>query len=211
MNNSVDRKNQEEGKINPELWNRLSTLEPLEVCHRSLAHYDETKHAFKLKILNKDCTISLKDRTIKLVEDSSFLFIEYHLQVAAINYLTTAKDIPLDGRWVSEKEFPNGPIFFRGPHAMPNHKLEKAFGQDAQAFALAYKTYGGKKIEAGDAACELLVFPRIPARLILWLADEEFPARISFLFDRTANIHLQLDSLYAVGKVIESELLRSAL
>lgn len=209
MKNAAEDKNQTERKINQELWNRLSAQDPAETCRRSLAVYDEASQAFKLKILNRDYAIFMKDRTIHPAEDSSLPSGEFYLQVAAINYLTTAKDIPLDGRWVSEKEFANGPIFFRGPHAMPSQKLEKTFGQDEHAFRRASQACGGKPVEAGDIAFELPVFPRIPVRLILWLADEEFPARASFLFDRTANVHLQLDGLYVVGKVIESEMLEA--
>ena len=198
-----------ERNIDQELWNRLAVLDPSEVCRRSLAVCDKAKHTFRLKILNMDYSISMKNRTIHPEKDPSLQSVEFYLQVAAVNYLTTAKDIPLDGRWVSEKEFPNGPIFFRGPHALPCQNFKKTFGQDAQAFKSASRACGGKQVEAGDVAFELPVFPRIPIRLILWLADEEFPARVSFLFDRTANVHLQLYGLYAVVKVIESELLKA--
>jgi hypothetical protein len=210
MKNPSADKSQTERKIDQELWNRLSSQDPAEVCHRSLADYNEAKRAFKLKILNKDYSISMKNRTIHPEEDPSLPSVEFYLQVAAVNYLTTAKDIPLDGRWVSEQEFPNGPIFFRGPHALPSLRLEETFGRDAKAFALASESCGGKSTGAGDAAFDLPVFPRLSVRIILWLTDEEFPARVSFLFDRTANIHLQLDGLYAVGKVIESEMLKAA-
>jgi hypothetical protein len=94
---------------------------------------------------------------------------------------------------------------------MPTRKLEQIFGQDPDGFTTASSAHGGKKVEGGDIAYEFLVFPKIPARILLWLADGEFPARVSFLFDRTANIHLQLDALYAVGKVLELALLEAKL
>ncbi len=46
-------------------------------------------------------------------------------------------------------------------------------------------------------------------RLILWLADEEFSARMIFLFDRSANQHFNLDGLWAVGKALANRLLQN--
>ena len=92
---------------------------------------------------------------------------------------------------------------------MPVKKLEDSFGHDKESFSSAAHECGGEAVEGGDAAFQFLVFPRIPVRVILWLADEEFPARVSYLFDRTANVHLQLDALITVAKVIESELQRA--
>jgi len=123
--------------------------------------------------------------------------------LAAVNYLIGAKNIPLDGRWVSEKEFPSGPLFFRGPHEMPAGKIEEMYGQNKEGFISVCQRLEGKKVEGGDAAFELLVFPRFPMRLILWLADEEFPARLTYLFDRTANVHLHLDGIWAAGNLVE--------
>jgi hypothetical protein len=41
--------------------------------------------------------------------------------------------------------------------------------------------------------------PRIPVTLILWLSDEEFPARADLLFDSTCEIHLPLDILWSIA------------
>lgn len=196
--------------IHEELWHMLNSMHPAEVSRRSLARYDEEKQAYCLKILTQDYLVFPEDRIIKFADSSSSHSLEFYLQLSAMNYLIGAKDIPLSGQWISEKQFPSGPIFFRGHHAMPSNKLEQVFGQDSKDFSSASQACGGKKAEGGDTAFEFLVFPRIPVKLILWLADDEFPARVSYLFDRTANIHLQLDALYAVGKVIESALLESS-
>ena len=178
--------------IHEELWRVLSSMDPKEVSRRSLASYDDENHAYYLKILTKDYLVFPEDRIIRFADSSSSHSLEFYLQLSAMNYLIGAKDIPLSGQWISEKQFPSGQIFFRGHHAMPSEKLEQVFGQDSKNFSAASSVWGGKKVEGGDIAFEFLVFPRIPVRLILWLADDEFPARVSYLFDRTANIHLQL-------------------
>ncbi len=193
--------------IHQELWNTLKKQAPAEVERRSLAFYNAKNECFTLKILNRDYFIYPKEQNIHAVDGPSEP-PAFFLHLAAVNYLIGAKDIPLDGRWVSEKELPSGPMFFRGPHEMPSRKIEDMYGQNKNGFVTACQGLGGSKIEGGDVAFEMLAFPRFPARLILWLADEEFPARISYLFDRTANDHLRLDGIWAAGNLVEIFLTR---
>jgi len=196
--------------VHQELWNALRTMNPAEVCRCSLACFDRGKGSYLLKILNRDYQILPESSVIQGVDSSAPHSPGFYLQVAVLNYLIYAKDIPLSGNWVNEKQFPTGAIFFRGPHEMPAKKLEQIFSQNSEGFCFASHSCGGTKVDGGDVAFEFPVFPRIPVRLILWMADEEFSARVSYLFDRTANIHLQLDALYAVGKVVEAALLEAA-
>jgi hypothetical protein len=189
--------------IHQELWNTLKKMDPEEVERRSLASYTAENECFTLKIFNRDYFIYPKKQIIKAVDAPTEPPV-FFLHLSSVNYLIGAKDISLDGRWVSEKEFPSGPLFFRGPHEMPAGKIEEMYGQDKKGFITVCQQLGGIAIDGGDAAFELLVFPRLPVRLILWLADEEFPARLAYLFDRTANVHLLLDGIWAVGKLTEA-------
>ncbi len=51
----------------------------------------------------------------------------------------------------------------------------------------------------GDRAFAISVFPRLQLAFILWLADEEWPARANILFDSTASMHLETASLHVLG------------
>jgi len=194
--------------IHQELWKTLTKLNPRDVSRRSLAVFDSKTQSYDLKIFSRSYVVvppKMKIHTAGFPDEQA----PFYLQLAAVNYLIGAKNIPLDGRWVSEKEFPSGPLFFRGPHAMPAKKLLKTFGSDRRGFVEACLFLGGNEIDGGDAAFEFYAFPRLPLRLILWLADDEFPARITYLFDRTANVHLKLDAVWTVGNLIESELIKT--
>ncbi len=195
--------------ISEELWNILSGMDIIDVETRSLSEYNPETKSFRLKILNRDYYIFPANRSVKLAESFPEQPPDFYLQLAAINYLIGAKDLPLIGKWTAETQFPSGPLFFRGPHKMPTHKLEKAFGRNQDSFASLSLSFGGKKVDGGDCAFEFLFFPRLPVRLILWLADEEFPARMVFLFDRSANQHFKLDGLWALGKALANVLLNN--
>ena len=51
--------------------------------------------------------------------------------------------------------------------------------------------------------------PRVPVACVLWVEDEEFPARVSFLFDPSIESHLQLDVVLALVRCIAKNLLES--
>lgn len=195
--------------IHGELWRSLAAKEPTEVVRNSLARYDETTRGYSLNILHHDFSIFPQEKIIQARQGPDYDFLGYHGQLSAVNYLIGAKNMPQTGDWIGEKEFPTGPIFFRGNHAMPTERLEQAFGKEAAIFSLACGACGGTRVEEEDLAYEMPVFPRVPVRIILWLADEEFPARVAYLFERTANLHLKLDALWSVGKLIESALLKT--
>jgi hypothetical protein len=197
--------------INEDLWNTLRELDSSDVERRSLSEYDPETQSYRLRILNRDYDISPAKRRIKPAESFLDQLPEFYLQLAAINYLIGAKDLPLTGKWTAETEFPSGPLFFRGLHKMPTHKLEEVFGRDRDAFTSTSLSLGGNAVDGGDCAFEFLFFPRLPVRLILWLADEEFPARMIFLFDRSADEHFKLDGLWAVGKALADRLLQNVL
>lgn len=197
--------------ISEDLWNTLRGLDIIDVKHRSLSEYNPETQSYHLRILNRDYDISPANRSIKLAESFPDQSPGFYLQLAAVNYLIGAKDLPLIGKWTAETQFPSGPLFFRGPHKMPTHMLENAFGRNQDSFASLSLSHGAKKADGGDCAFDFFFFPRLPVRLILWIADEEFPARMIFLFDRSADQHFKLDGLWAVGKALANLLLQNVL
>lgn len=193
--------------INQELWNTLKATDPLEVERRSLAIYSDNNKCFRLRVCHRDYLIYPEDQLIQAADSPADPPI-FFLHLAVVNYLIGAKDVLLDGRWVSAKEFASGPLFFRGPHEMPDGKIKELYGQNKDGFVAACQQLGGSQVEGGDVAYELPVFPRLPVRMILWLKDDEFPARLTYLFDRTANVHLLLDGIWSVGKLLETLLIQ---
>ena len=195
--------------ISEDLWSTLRRMDVIDTERRSLSEYKPETLSYRLRILNRDYDIFTAKRSVKLAESYPEQSPDFYLQLAAVNYLIGAKDLPLIGKWTAETQFPSGPLFFRGPHKMPTHKLEKAFGHDQDALTSLSLSHGGKIVDGGDCAFEFFFFPRLPVRLILWLADEEFPARVIFLFDRSADQHFKLDGLLAVGKALANKLLQN--
>jgi hypothetical protein len=114
-------------------------------------------------------------------------------------YLLRATEIEPSGRWVNEKQLPGGSNFFTGPHHLPTDVLERRYGSDVERFSRHCLELGGTALEFGDASFAFEALPRIPLACVLFAADEEFPARVTFLFDSTIEFQVPMEILLSLG------------
>ena len=128
-------------------------------------------------------------------------------QLLIISYLLYAQNIEPLGKWISEKDVKGGSLFFRGPHALPSIPLERTFGDNGELFRDKAQALGGQKQEFGDISMSFTVLPRISMTIVIWLKDEEFPARATFMFDSTIDSHLPLDVISAMVQSVTGKLL----
>ena len=185
-----------------EPWQELLQADAEDTANRSGAIWQGM--SWELKAIGQSIIIDRQNKSVTNTvtgEQAPFL-----LQLAALNYLIRAKDIPLEGRLVNPQEFAGGEFFFRGPHAFKLKPLEGKFGRDKEGFIKAGKKLGGIPYNQGDAGFSVPVLPRIPLTYVLWCADEEFSAKMSVLFDATAERHLALDMLWALVNIVNKQL-----
>ena len=190
-------------EIDAAYWEELTTLDPAEVCRRSLATYDPEEEAYRVPLLHQGYTIHPFRRSITRETDpaarshrSGDIFFDEALVL--IIYLLRAREIPLAGKQQTEKDLPGGETFFRGPHELARRPILKHFGRNPEAFHGAAASLGGKRLDFGDAAFRFQALPRIPLDYILWAEDDEFPARLTIAFDPTVSHHLPLDVVWAL-------------
>jgi Domain of unknown function (DUF3786) len=89
--------------------------------------------------------------------------------------------------------------FFAGPHALRTASLLNRFGSDPDGFRKAGAALDGHPLNLADAAVRLLPFPRLPLYFLLWTGDEEFQPRLQVLFDRSIEIYLPADAIWALA------------
>ncbi len=190
-------------------WEAIGKSHPDEICQRTEALYDENRRGYVLPILNRSYMILPEERKIlcrraEALEEETFRD-NFYLMV--LLYLLNAKRGPAGKNWVSEKELKGGTLFFRGPHALPVEDIRRTFGRDAEGFSQAGIRLGGVKIPFGDEAFVLTVFPKVPLAYLLWKEDEEFPARVTVLFDVTIQTHFSLDGIWCLVAEVSRRLL----
>jgi len=178
-------------------WRDLLQLDPLEVCRRSLATYDHESRKYTLRVLTVDYDVMLGDRAVMPAgkKDAGIADLGLEFRIMVLDYLANCKEISLSGRLVSGTQLKAGGFFFRGTHGLELDALVNAFGNKPEQFKNTGLSLGGKSLELGDASFQLPVLPRVPIVYVLWAADEEFSARLSVLFDSTADSHMHLDTL----------------
>lgn len=186
-----------------ELWRRLAASDPAEVSRRALVEYDPQQQAYLVPVLNAQLRVLPRE---KRAEGAPWA-AAWEPTLLCVQYLLTAQDAPPAGQWVDPKSLPYGDFFFRGPHPVPTAGIEEAFGTRLGAFRAAAEALGGRPADMGDAAFEFGFLPRVSAVVILWAADDEFPARAKFLLDKFAHRQLPLDALWVLCRVLAKRLM----
>ncbi|MCJ7705870.1 MAG: DUF3786 domain-containing protein [Desulfobacterales bacterium] len=185
----------------PFYWDQLSQLHPDDVRHRTGAIDFPPREGFLLPVYHLRYLITPKTRKIVRVEwNDQTVDEKLHpfFVLMVLVYLTGAKVIKPEQKWVSEKDLKGGFNFFQGSHSLQVREMEGLYGKDPEAFLKAGRKLGGIEIDHGNKAFALNVFPRIPLAYLLWEGNEEFPPKIRVLFDSTIQSHLPLDVIWCM-------------
>lgn len=70
--------------------------------------------------------------------------------------------------------------------------------------AHACEALRGRKLDKGDAAYELDLFPFLPLILRFWESDEDFPASLQILTDKNVLDYMHYETLmFAITHILE--------
>jgi len=186
------------------IWGTLSGLDPKEVCKRSDATFDAASGLYSLNLFSNNFYISPQEQRISghsPADEALMKKLGYFFRLSVIGYLAIAKDVSPAGRLVKPVNMTGGQLFFRGSHVLPLEKLAEKYGKDKEGFLTAGVALGGEILGYGDASLKLLPLPRVPVTMILWIADEEFPARADLLFDSGIELQLPIDVVWAIAMI----------
>ena len=178
-------------------WDELRRLSPEDVVLRAQCSLISPAGYYSLDLMGTTVWVDSQHEQF-LSSQEKRITLRTECALALVSYLIEAKNIPLSGRWVSEKDLKGGEMFFRGPHLFPVGPLEHTFGNDRDGFLRAGEQCGGKYVPGADVSFQVMALPRVPLQVLLWLADEDFPAKITFLFDATVEDQLPLDVIFGL-------------
>lgn len=191
-------------------WETLRQLDPETVARRSGAAIDENGSAYSLEVLGHGFVADPEERHIREAGGHHVHVYELtHFRLLVPLYLASCAATEPSGRLLAPASLPHGRSFFSGPYELPTEAIAHHFGSNPDNFVAAGGKLGGTRVDYGDVAMTLPVFPRLPVTMILWVGDLEFPARVQMLIDETAPEHLPLDALWA-SIVMASQALRQA-
>ena len=195
-------------EVSPEIWQDMEKQDPGEVTARTGAVFRQG--LYHLAFLNRGLSIDPAGRQVQ-VDGAPGADPGFRVCLTTLLYLLKV-DLAALGPPISPLELPGGTTFFqkRAPHSLPAAPLEARFGKDVAAFLAAGRRLLAEPRIAGDAALAFQVFPGVAVEVILWLADEEFPAQVSFTVPANLDRFWHLDAVLALLDVVTGELLRVA-
>jgi hypothetical protein len=195
-------------EVSSEYWQELQHADMEAICRRTGALLREG--LLYLPFLNRELRLDIVRKQIEDLEagnrEPDFLTC-----MTALLYLLKIDPAILGGP-VSPMELTGASTFFqaRGPHALPTAPLERTFGSDLPAFREAGRRLAAHPRQAGDAALALEVFPGLTVGVILWEADEEFPAKASFTVPANLERVWHLDAVLGLLQLVVRELKAAA-
>jgi hypothetical protein len=191
------------------LWQQLGKFDAIETARRAKCHYLTNPARYVVPLLNKQFVVNLSDRSIRSAPpDSPQRPADFIEQLCLLAYLINARDAPLSDKLCNAEALPGGQFFFRGLHSLPTEELQSTFGDRPESLHEVSRYFDTERCEFGDASVRLNVLPRVPLTIIIWGRCEEFDARASILFDKSAADHMPLDALLAAVNLAVQALTR---
>ena len=130
-----------------------------------------------------------------------------------MHYLITADGTPMASRWIAFRNLPGGLGYDAAFQRRASAPLAQAFGTPGHgqtSFEVAARILGGERLRFGDAAFCFRLLPRVWLAVVLYVADEEFPASANVLFDAAAEHYLATEDLAVLGGMLAGRLTKTA-
>lgn len=194
---------------NPLHWEDLRNKPCDEILRKPGVSVLPEGNGYELKFLNAVYSINVVSERIKQVLPSFSRDLGEEFQILLIRYLVSNYNGPMDGKEVSEKDFPGGTTFFQGPHSLHVEPIIKLYGNNPNAFEKRALDLGAVPAAYGDKAMRFYAFPLIPVTYVLWREDEEFPASVTLLFDSSISRWFELDMIFTLVLVLTEKIVEA--
>ena len=197
-------------QLNPDWWRKVGNL-TAETEGEVFPYVQVLGDTLELPWFNR--CLKLKPKTFEIFFDDGQgaqpTYQDGLVVLALLNFLSLSHRIPVAAGLVNEHHLTGGTTFFRGPHVMASALLARRFTKDGLRLLEVGKKWGGKPVDFGEFALSLTIFPGLDWIVALWEEDEEFSARVQYLFDKNLEQMFQLDVIWALGNVVAAKLMAS--
>ncbi len=130
-------------------------------------------------------------------------------RILILHYMLTADGTPLADQWIAFRGLPGGLGYDAAFQGRASLRLARAFGSNRPAFEAVAQSLGGERLAFGDASFSFRLLPRVWLAVVLYLADDEFPANANVLFDGAASHYLPTEDLAVLGGMLAGRLIKA--
>jgi Domain of unknown function (DUF3786)/Putative Fe-S cluster len=119
------------------------------------------------------------------------------IKILLLHYIRTAGKGEISGKWTSFSEFKGGMLKVIAFVRECEDPLGRLFDRDFDKVAGALERMGAEKRKdfPTQNAWKISLLPKIPAAILYWPAEEDFPSKAKVIFDQTAERFLDVESL----------------
>lgn len=195
-------------QVPAEYWDTLRTKDLNALCNLTL--FDpHSPAALSFRSLKDEVLIDVEHRCLKTLRADEWVQADDPLlEVLTLLYLNKVDALyPLGKDIVGPQDLKEA-HYFKGRHVLKTAPLLERYGNDLRGFKQAAEYLQGKPMEMADAAYMLLPFPRVALYYLLWQGDEEFPPKLSVLFDRSIENYFAASAIWSLVDWVSTELLR---
>jgi hypothetical protein len=180
-------------------WEQVARRDRIELCNYTFFE-PVPPDSFQFRFLNEDVRIDLSHHCLRRLRKGQWMKEDDPLlTLATVIYMKNIDSVyPLGQDIVGIADLKEA-SFFCGPHELRTASLLNRFGSDPEGFRKTGATLDGQLLEWANAGVRLLPFPRLPLYYLLWTGDEEFGPRLQVLFDRTIELYLPADAIWALA------------
>ena len=188
---------------------KIARLVPEEIARHSLCRYDAPTHCFEIPSLGEIFRVSYPDGIIQWANVEKDVPMDWALVL--LNYLSSAKEIPMAGRWVTYRELPSGQVFYGNLERHTLKELSAWYARcDKNQLSVALSKAGCVPVAANaDLSVQIDFAPRLPVLVQFWDGDEDMPSSSQVLFDRTAADQAHIEDLAVVCGIVKRWVMRA--
>ena len=179
-----------------EQWRlRFLAMDQGELCRR-LPEIAAEEDRLVLWHFGRQFAVDRATGVIRVLSDSRPVDVTPRLNIYTL-FGYAAAGARLSGEWVPFRELRDGAPFAPAFQNGVLSPLAATFSGQEARLAAAAEALRGRRI--GPAAFLLPAFQCIPAQLLFWDGDEDFPAQANLLFDRSATDFIHIESVVTIA------------
>ncbi|MDO4542711.1 MAG: DUF3786 domain-containing protein [Bacillota bacterium] len=163
---------------------------------------------FGLRFINLDLKVEYPSGEV--IDKSTGKPVNDTVKVLVLHHAVYAKGGELGEGSISYKELPGGEIYIDPFTRRCLNALTGIFGSNIEALKKAVAATDHIEENFGDYSCTIRVMPKIPITLIVYEADDEFPASSNALFNKEAANFLHTEDYNQITSYLVSTLKKIA-
>lgn len=179
---------------------KLAAKDPVVMAKNAGVVFDTMNQKFVVKYLNEDYLVSYPEGAVASAGSKSEVPIS--VRILILHYLITANGAPLQNKWISFKELPDGVIYIVPFTNRAINPMLKIFAERQKELIELAQNLGGRVETLGDTSVTINAFPYVPITYVIYSADEEFPASGNILFDGSASCYLPTEDYALLSSLV---------